>query len=162
MTSPAGRTASAIARVGGRVLLIDADERVLLIHERIEAGQTHWLTPGGGVEADERPWQAAVREVYEETGLAVGLGPSAPEVLTTRRRWSWAGATYDQVDHFFVARVPNGLSVLPRGLTAVEQQTLLGHRWWSAGQLRATRECVVPAELADLLVRLAGGPATLA
>ena len=34
-------------RSGARVVLLDPDGRVLLIHERIESG-THWLTPGGG------------------------------------------------------------------------------------------------------------------
>ena len=35
-----------VLRVGGRVLLVDPDGRVLLIHERIEVGE-HWLTPAG-------------------------------------------------------------------------------------------------------------------
>ena len=51
-----------VARVGGRVLVVDASQRVLLIHERIEDGTTHWLTPGGGVEAGEQPAEAARRE----------------------------------------------------------------------------------------------------
>lgn len=80
--------------------MIDPDERVLLIHERIEDGQTHWLTPGGGIEAGESPREAAVREAAEETGVGVSLVPDAPVALVTRRLWSWAGVTYDQVDFF--------------------------------------------------------------
>ncbi len=60
-----------VARLGGRVLLVDRSERVLLIHERLEDGTTHWLTPGGGVEAGEQPREAAAREAYEETGIRV-------------------------------------------------------------------------------------------
>jgi len=37
-----------------------------------------WLPPGGHVETDERPDEAAVREVREETGLAVALIDLAP------------------------------------------------------------------------------------
>ena len=37
-----------------------------------------WLPPGGHVEADEDPIEAAHREVLEETGLTVLVLPTAP------------------------------------------------------------------------------------
>lgn len=137
-------------RIGGRALLLDPDGRVLLIHERTESG-THWLTPGGGVEAGEHPRRTAIRETFEETGIDIDLASDADPVLVTRRVWSWAGVVYDQTDHFFAAPVPAGLEVAPRRLTAIEQQTLLGHRWWTLAELRGTRETILPAQLADLL-----------
>lgn len=146
-----------VDRVGGRVLLIDPDARVLLIHERIEDGSTHWLTPGGGVEAGEHPRAAAVREAYEETGLVLELAPDVEAVHVTRRLWSWGGTTYDQIDHFFVASVPAGAQIRPRGLTEVEQATVLGHRWWSVDELRGTDEVLLPADLADVLATLLRG-----
>jgi 8-oxo-dGTP pyrophosphatase MutT (NUDIX family) len=143
-----------VARLGGRVLMVNASDRLLLINERLEDGSTHWLTPGGGVEDGEHPRDAARREAIEETGIEVDLAPDAEPVLTTRRDWSWAGIEYDQVDHFFLARVPDGLAAAPRGLTAVEQETWLGMRWWSAAELQATSDVLVPAQLGEILARL--------
>lgn len=142
-------------RVGARLLLLDADGRVLLIHERFDDdGHTHWLTPGGGVEGEEDLRVAAVREAYEETGIEVELAVDAEAVLVTRRLWNWRELYFDQTDHFFVAHVPSGLPVVPQALTAVEQQTLLGHRWWTVAELQATDEVILPAGLGDLLAGL--------
>jgi 8-oxo-dGTP pyrophosphatase MutT (NUDIX family) len=140
-------------------MVIDPAGRMLLIHEHVWDGSTHWVTPGGGVEPGETPQQAAARELAEETGIAALVAPDAESVLVTRGLWSWAETTYDQVDHFFVARVATGLAVSPVRLTEIETQTMLGHRWWSAAELRATDEVIEPAQLADALGRLTGVPA---
>ena len=145
-----------VPRVGGRLLLVDPAGRVLLIHERLEFRGTHWLTPGGGVEAGEQPRDAACRETFEEVGIAIELPPDAQPVLVTRRDWSWEGTDYDQVDHFFLVRVADGAAARPQALTGPEQQTRLGERWWSASELRETAETVVPPDLGDVLSRLAG------
>jgi 8-oxo-dGTP pyrophosphatase MutT (NUDIX family) len=140
-----------VARLGGRVLLVDESGRVLLIHERIEDGTTHWLTPGGGVEDGEQPRDAAAREAREETGIELTVDPGAEPVLVTRRDWSWAGVDYDQVDHFFVVRVPDGTAAAPHHLTEVEQQSWIGLRWWSAAELAGTDAVIVPPDLAEVL-----------
>ena len=51
-------------------LALDDDGRVLLVYE---TDQDAWSTPGGSVDVDERPEDAARREVLEETGLTVRL-----------------------------------------------------------------------------------------
>lgn len=143
-----------VARVGGRLLLVDASQRLLLIHECLEHGGTHWLTPGGGVEDGEHPRDAARRETIEETGLEVDLPAEAEAVLTTRRNWSWRDTDFDQVDHFFLARVADGLEVHPQSLTEVEQETWLGFRWWTVAELRETGELLVPPDVGDVLAAL--------
>jgi 8-oxo-dGTP pyrophosphatase MutT (NUDIX family) len=52
------------------VLIWDDDGRLLLMREALTG---RWQTVGGMVDPDESPWDAAVREAAEETGLAVRL-----------------------------------------------------------------------------------------
>jgi ADP-ribose pyrophosphatase YjhB (NUDIX family) len=52
--------------VTGSAIVRDDDGRVLLHrHKRLGI----WLQPGGHLEAGEQPWDAAVRETREETGV---------------------------------------------------------------------------------------------
>ncbi|MDG9728374.1 NUDIX hydrolase [Streptomyces sp. DH41] len=53
----------------------DAEFRVLLLHATYEDS---WQLPGGTVEHGQDPWQAAVREVLEETGHQL---PVCPQLL---------------------------------------------------------------------------------
>lgn len=58
----------------GAAVLIEQDGRLLLLRRNYEPWTGTWMTPAGYVEADEDPRNAAIREVYEETGLEVELG----------------------------------------------------------------------------------------
>lgn len=51
------------------VLIVATGRVVLLWHEKL----ARWLPPGGHIEPDELPDEAALREVEEETGLRVRL-----------------------------------------------------------------------------------------
>lgn len=50
--------------------LIIEDDRILLIYREDE---DHWEVPGGKVEEDESPTEAAIREAKEEIGVKVNL-----------------------------------------------------------------------------------------
>lgn len=57
--------------MGSAVLLRDAGGRILLVEP---AYKDYWELPGGAVDADESPYDAAVRELKEELGLSVTPG----------------------------------------------------------------------------------------
>ncbi len=162
MSQPVAR--APVPRVGARMLVIDPDDRVLLIEE---AGNDpavgawhHWLTPGGGVERGEALTDAATREVIEETGLRIELPREAVPVHRQRRTWGWAGVTYDQVDHIFAARVGEAFHSAPVALTDMERQTVAGARWWTLEEIRASEEVLIPPDLADVLERALVAPLT--
>ena len=59
-------------KLGVLVYLENNDEHVLMIHrEKKDEHQGLWLAPGGKVEANEAPYETAVRETLEETGLII-------------------------------------------------------------------------------------------
>ncbi len=46
------------------------DKKILLVKH---SDYDKWLQPGGHIENDETPEEAAIREVYEETGIKISL-----------------------------------------------------------------------------------------
>ena len=56
--------------MGGFAVIQDAEGRILFAHRTDE---DRWNIPGGGVEKGESPWEAAVREAKEESGLDVKI-----------------------------------------------------------------------------------------
>lgn len=63
-------------RVRVAVILVEDDRLLLVKHVHPETGDTWWIPPGGGLEpADNSILACGAREVYEETGLEVDLGP---------------------------------------------------------------------------------------
>ena len=58
----------------GAVVIIEQDNKLLLLQRAHEPWVGSWMIPAGYVEVDEEPKDAAKREVFEETGLDVELG----------------------------------------------------------------------------------------
>ena len=100
---------------GCRVLVLDPEERVLLI--RHSYGERHWTLPGGGLDRGEDVLEAAAREVREECGcriaecLLLGQGPGPRDGL--HEVWLVAGWSAD-------AAMADGREIAAAGFFALE------------------------------------------
>jgi 8-oxo-dGTP diphosphatase len=70
---------AAVPCVGG--IVTDDRGRLLLIRRAHDPEAGRWSLPGGKVEPGETATDATVREVAEETGLAVAVGDEVGQVL---------------------------------------------------------------------------------
>jgi 8-oxo-dGTP diphosphatase len=139
-------------RPTARVLLLDPDDRILLMKGRLPSnpdGRGVWFTIGGGIEPGESVYEAAAREVIEETGLTDAvLGEIAwrgEVVLPDRKQRPILFK-----DTFILARCAGG-AVARHGWQALEHEFVDDMRWWTLDELEATGEPVFPPDLAARL-----------
>ena len=110
-------------------------KKILLIKHK---KNRRWTQPGGHIEGNETPEEAALREVYEETGLRVRLlGERFPREddfirplgIQKNRRTTSDGETHMHIDIIYAA-VPNDDS--KEQLNKEESDAI---RWFSRNEL---------------------------
>lgn len=137
-------------RRAARVMLLDPDDRVLLMrYDDPPPNGRHWATPGGGAGPNEDYPTAAARELAEETGWTdvVLLG----EVLRRSYEMDYAGQMVWQDERLYLARTD-----LPRreirGVEAMHaSDRIAAWRWWTIAELTSTEEDIWPPGLVDLI-----------
>ena len=153
-----------IERPSARLILLDPDDRLFLfnVHDPgvFDPADPHfdpfWVMIGGFVDPGEEFADAAVREAREETAIVVD-GP-VHWVWQRERRMSWRGKDVLHRERFFLGRTQR-TEIDTSGLDERERSWTLGHRWWRADEITASRERFEPIDLGlRLQALLTNGP----
>ncbi len=139
------------------ILLNEANELLLIYVDDPKTttidGTYHgpfWCFVGGGIEEGESLQKAAIREIYEETGIGqedIALGPIV-----------WSG-TFDFVrigvpthmeEQFIVARTKK-TDVDPVGLTIWEKSVIKKMKWFSLDEIKNCKQVIYPVVLPEYL-----------
>ena len=142
-----------VVRQGVRALVLDPDDRILLVRfVNPETSEEFWATPGGGLDPGEGLEEGLRRELHEETGLEeVEIGPV---VWTRRHVFPWAGRTLDQSERIALVRTR---SFEPRpALTPAQLADEGVHelRWWTLGELAVSDANFAPRRIVRFLRQL--------
>ncbi|MFC4062528.1 NUDIX hydrolase [Planomonospora corallina] len=140
-------------RPAARVVCVDGRGGILLLRWRDSvSGQVFWEPPGGGIDPGETPFEAARRELAEETGLPARA--VLERWLPVRRDFTWLGVRYVKTERFYLARFAGTPRVRPGALTAEEHGAYLGSGWFPPAELAGLTDPVQPPELAEVVSRL--------
>jgi 8-oxo-dGTP pyrophosphatase MutT (NUDIX family) len=156
--SPDSIFANRIERPAVRVVLTDDEGAVLLLSTRDASNPdfgSSWELPGGGVLPSESPVEAAVREVREETGLAIAASSVSPPLWTRDVLYTYRGERRLQHETIFLAKVAGSAPIIDvAGREPFEIEDHLLSRWWSISEIKASSERFYPRSLPRHIVDL--------
>lgn len=139
-------------RLASRILLVSPSHRLLLlkVHYKVGAlaGRNYWATPGGHLKDGESFEAAAMRELYEETGVCV----QSVGACVFRREFPWKmpnGENVLAIENFYVVRTSDEYCSSARWSTQ-ERDVVCEMKWWLESELKVCNEEVLPPGLSVL------------
>lgn len=146
-------------RHSARILLMDSIGKVLLMkgHDADEPTRQWWFTIGGGIEPQEDAKSAAVRELFEETGVRLDTDQLRGPVLKRTAIFDFAAEHVLQHEEFYFAQISESVELSRDGWTELEKSFVDDIRWMSVDELDHAEIEVFPHELARIVENLHSG-----
>lgn len=135
-------------RRAARIIVLDPEARALMFRYDVPGRAPFWVTAGGECEIGESFEDAARRELLEETGIIADPGPQiarlTPEFITVE------GEPVQADERYFLIRVGKAAIDTSRH-TALEQQLMTQHRWFTREELANWPEAVFPEAITHMI-----------
>ena len=138
-------------RPAARVICVDQDGAILLMCWRDPVdGHLVWEPPGGGIDEGETPFEAARRELAEETGFDPDR--IRPEYRDVERDVIWKGQRWVGPEQFFLARL-DGTAPVPSGDGFMPDETVnfRQYAWLTPDRFGTVDGDLEPPELAAIV-----------
>ncbi|MCH9812275.1 NUDIX domain-containing protein [bacterium] len=138
-----------------RILLINPENKILLFRIKpnpiiLLQNGIYWFTPGGGIEQGETLKEAALRELFEETGLLQEDLSLGPVIWESRVNLVINGKEIEQFEKFIVVHTKK-LEISLENFTEDEKQCIEKASWFSHEELLQVTDTIYPEKLRTLL-----------
>ncbi|MEV6555232.1 NUDIX domain-containing protein [Nocardia sp. NPDC051756] len=166
--NPAASTGLTVdtTRTTARIVLFDEQDRTLLMrgNDPKTPDISFWFTVGGGVDPGESLRDAAVRELYEETGHKADPDSLRGPIWRRVAVFPFDGDLIRSEELFFALRV-RGYEPQATNLTTIERRSITGNKWCTVEdivRLDRSGETVYPYDLDQLLPEAAAAASGVA
>lgn len=166
--TPAASTGLTVdtTRTTARIVLFDERDRTLLMrgNDPKTPDISFWFTVGGGVDPGESLRDAAVRELYEETGHKADPDSLRGPIWRRVAVFPFDGDLIRSEELFFALRV-RGYEPQATNLTTIERRSISGNKWCTVEDivgLDRSGETVYPYNLDQLLPEAAAAASGVA
>ena len=138
-----------------RAVVLDQHEEILLLHTHDptypELG-SWWELPGGGIDPGETYREAVIRELAEETGIAVRPQQVAAPTWRRRATFRYRGERRVNNEVIVLVRLPMpGPAVVGDGRIGFEDDDYFDYRWTPVADVLASTDRFYPGRLPALL-----------
>ena len=117
-----------------------------------------WVFPGGGIEPGEDLKEAAIRELYEETGCSRDDVEFGPIVWRSEVHMVLAGTPSHIKDQYIVAKLKRDIDkISTKNFTDWEKEVVKTIGWLSLEQIKNISDPVYPTGLVNYLPNILEG-----
>lgn len=144
-----------VERIVVRAVVLDKDDHILLFHTRDpcypELG-TWWELPGGGIEPGETYRESVIRELAEETGIAITSDQVGAPNWRRRATFRYRGRRFVNNEVIVLVRLSvGGPAVVGDARVGFEDEDYFDYRWFSTLEVLASSDRFYPGQLPKLL-----------
>ena len=144
-----------------RLVVLDTESRVLLFHTRDSTDPalgTCWELPGGGIENGETYVEAAIRELWEETGMSISAEQLGEPRWRRDATYRYRGQRRLQHEQVLTVWLSTSTPAVDASLRdSFEQDDCLESRWWPVSEIATSNDRFYPGQLPVLLPRFLSG-----